>query len=72
MVKPKPLDLPPAIAREFMRDMKAYFAEPAAHKRDAIAARQRHALSEFQSSREIKLRLSDVKRMFILMNNSKA
>ena len=69
MVKRKPLDLPPQVAREFAQDMKAYFAEPDAHKRDAIAARQRYALSEFQSSREIKLRLSDVKRMFLLMNN---
>ena len=69
MATRKPLDLPPAAARAFVKDMRAYFAEEDAVKRDDIAARQRHALSEFQSSREIKLRLSDVKRMFILMNS---
>ena len=69
MVSRKPLDLPPAAARAFVENMRAYFAEEDAVIRDAIAARQRHALSEFQSSREIKLRLSDGKRMFILMNN---
>jgi len=65
----QPLDLPLAVARAFVKDMRAYFAEEDAVKRDAIAVRQRHVLSEFQSSREIKLRLSDVKRMFILMKN---
>ena len=65
----KPLDLPPAAARAFMKDMRAYFAEDDGTKRDAIAARQLHALKEFQGPREIKLRLSDVKRMFILMKN---
>jgi len=64
-----PLDLPPDVDRRFAEDMRAYFAEQDGAKRDAIAARQRHALSKFQSSREIKLRLPDVKRMFILMKN---
>jgi hypothetical protein len=27
MVKAKPLDLPPAVARAFVKDMRAYFAE---------------------------------------------
>jgi hypothetical protein len=69
MVKAKPLDLPPDVDSRFAEDMRAYFAEEDAVIRDAIAARQRHALSKFQSPREIKLRLSDVKRMFIMMKN---
>jgi hypothetical protein len=60
-----PPKMPPAITRAFVDDMRAYFAEEDAIKRDAIAARQQHALSEFQSSRQIKLRLSDVKRMLM-------
>jgi hypothetical protein len=52
-MKRKPLDLPPAATEAFMKDMRAYFAEEDAVKRDAIATRQRHALSEFQNSREI-------------------
>jgi hypothetical protein len=27
MKAPKPLDLPPAVARAFVKDMRAYFAE---------------------------------------------
>jgi hypothetical protein len=69
MVTRKPLDLPPAVAREFMKDMMAYFAEDDGHRRDAIAARQLHALREVQGPREKALRLSDVKRMFILTKN---
>jgi hypothetical protein len=40
----KPLDLPPAVARAFVKDMRAYFAEDDGHRRDAIAVRQLHAL----------------------------
>jgi hypothetical protein len=65
----KPLELPPAVARAFVKDMKAYFAEPNQHKQDEIALRQMHALSEFQGPREKKLRLSDVKKMFAQMRD---
>jgi hypothetical protein len=65
----KPRDLPPAVAKSFAKDMAAYFAEEDGHKRDAIAAGQLHALKEFQGPRERPLRLSDVKRMFILINS---
>ncbi len=67
MVKRKPLDLPPAIARAFVKDMRAYFAEEDQTKRDAIAVRQLHALKEHQGPREKALRLSDVKQMFLEM-----
>jgi hypothetical protein len=36
----KPLQLPPAVARNFVRDMRAFHVEPNATKRDEIAARQ--------------------------------
>jgi hypothetical protein len=38
MIKPDPLELPPAVARSFMADLKAYYAEANAIKRDEIAA----------------------------------
>ena len=68
----KPLDLPPAVARAFVKNMRAYFAEKNPIKRDAIAARQLHALTEHQGPREKALRLSDVKEMFqqMKMHNS--
>ena len=68
----KPIDLGPFVAKAFIKDMKAYFAEDDPHRRDAIAARQLHALREVQGPHEKELRLSDVERMFILMMNSKA
>jgi hypothetical protein len=69
MVIRKPLDLPPAVAHAFIKDMKAYFAEEDRHKRDEIALRQLHALREHQGPREQALGLSDVKAMFLHMRN---
>ena len=42
----KPIELPPAVARRFVDDMRAFHAEPNAIKRDEIAARQLHALKQ--------------------------
>ena len=42
----KPLDLPPAVARAFVKDMKAFFAVEDGNKQDAIAVRQLRALRE--------------------------
>jgi hypothetical protein len=64
MVVRKPLELPPAVARAFVKDMKAYFAEENQGKQDEIALRQLHVLKEHQGPREKPLRLSDVKQMF--------
>jgi hypothetical protein len=52
----KQLDVPPAVARNFIRDMRAYFAEKNTIKADAIAAQQLHALREHYSG---KPRISD-------------
>jgi hypothetical protein len=35
----KPIELPPAVARRFVEDMCAFFAEPNRIKRDRIAGR---------------------------------
>jgi hypothetical protein len=35
----KPIELPPAVARRFVEDIRAFHAEPNAIKRDEIAAR---------------------------------
>jgi hypothetical protein len=60
----KSLELPPAVARAFIKDMRAFFAEDDAIKRDEIAARQLRALRPYNAPRAKKLRLSDVHEMF--------
>ncbi len=52
----KPRDLPPAIARAFVKDMEAYFAEKDRLKQDEIALRQLHALKEHQGPRALAAR----------------
>ena len=59
MMTRKPVELPPAIAKVFVRDMKAFFAEESRYKQDEIALQQLHALSQQQGPREKALRLSD-------------
>jgi hypothetical protein len=56
------IELPRQIAKRFLEDMRAYFAEPDGHKADAIAARQLRVLREYPAGK--KLRLDDVKKMF--------
>jgi hypothetical protein len=60
----KPIDLPPAVARRFAEDMHAFFKETNQIKQDEIAARQLHALRHYYVG---KLRLTDVKKMFVQM-----
>jgi hypothetical protein len=57
----KPIELPSAVARRFVEDMRAFHVEPNAIKRDEIAARQLHGLKQRYAG---KLRLSDAKEMF--------
>ena len=64
MIKRAPLELPPNVAKAFVKDMRAYFAEENLYKQDEIALRQLHALKEHQGPREKALGLSDVKAMF--------
>lgn len=57
-------DLPPEVARAFVRDMMAYFAEEDPIKRDQIAVLQLRSLQDHWNG---KLRLNDVKDMFAQM-----
>ena len=63
----KPLELPPEVARNFVRDMRAFFA--CGHdtiKADGIAANTLHSLKQHYSG---KLRLTDLKAMFLEMKD---
>jgi hypothetical protein len=42
----QPIELPPAVARRFVEDMRAFFTAPNSLKQDEIAARQLHALKQ--------------------------
>jgi hypothetical protein len=65
----KPIEIPPADARSFVEDMRAYHAAKDTIKRDEIAARQAWLLSEHLGPRETKLRVIDVKQMFVQMRD---
>jgi hypothetical protein len=65
----KPIELPPEVAHDFAKDMRAFFAEKNGIKRDEIAARQLHALRQCQGSRKKKLRLTDVKEIFLQLGD---
>ena len=65
----KPIELPPEVARSFIKDMRAYFAEKDAIKRDEIAARQAWLLGQHLGRREKELRVMDVKEMFLQMRD---
>jgi hypothetical protein len=58
-----------AVARAFVKDMRQFFAEKDAIKRDEIAARQLRALRPYSPPRAKKLRLFDVKEMFLHMKD---
>ncbi len=61
----KPIELPSEVARAFVRDMRAFFAAGGTGvKADRIAAMQLHALKQHCTG---KLRLTDVKEMFLQM-----
>jgi hypothetical protein len=55
------------VARAFVKDMRAFFTEENRYKQDEIAVRQLRSLREHQGPRDKKLRLSDVKEMFLKM-----
>ena len=64
-----PQELPPDLARRFFKDFRLFLAEENAVRRDGIAARQLQVLRRYQGSRKKKLRLSDVKKMFLQMRD---
>lgn len=61
-------DLPPEVAQSFAKDMRLYF-EAKGNKRDEIAARQITALNNIRGPRDKKVRLADVKAMFVELRN---
>jgi hypothetical protein len=65
----KPLELPPEVARSFVKDMRAFFAEQRRIKREEIAGRQLRVLWEYQRPSEKKLRRIDVEEMFAAMRD---
>ena len=64
----KSVDPPLEIARAFVADMRACFAELDETKADEIANRQLHALKPYNAG---KMGLSDVKAMFLAMRQRK-
>jgi hypothetical protein len=65
----KEIELPPTVARAFVKDMRAFFNEKDAIKADEIAARQLRALRPYSPPQAKKLRLFDVKQMFLHMRD---
>jgi hypothetical protein len=63
----KPIEIPPAAAGAFVRDMRAFHAAKTGFV-DEIAARQLHALRE-HLPRGAKLRLTDVHEMFLAVKD---
>ena len=59
----KQLELPPKVAKAFVRDMRKFFKAKDQLKQDEIAARHCFALQQYVP-RGTKLRLSNVKEMF--------
>jgi hypothetical protein len=70
MIRRAPLELPPSVANAFVSATRDYFAELDNTKQDAIAAHQLDVLRLYQSPQEKKLRLSDVKAMFLEIKRS--
>ena len=66
----KPIELPPEVAKAFVRDMRAFFAAGGTGaKADAIAARQLHALRGFQGAYERPIKLHQIKELFHAMRD---
>jgi hypothetical protein len=65
----KPIELPPQVAKSFVRDMRAFFkAKNQLEQDEKIAARQCWALQQ-HLPRWTKLRLTDVKELFLQMRD---
>ena len=64
----KQLEIPPAAAKAFVRDMKAFFKASGQIMQDEIAARQAWSLRQ-HLPRGTMLRISDVKELFLQMKD---
>jgi hypothetical protein len=65
----KPIELPPAVARDFLADKRAFFAETSSIKKDEIAARQAWLLNQHLGPGDKKLRVADVRGLFLQMKD---
>jgi hypothetical protein len=65
----KPIDLPPKVAKTFVKHMQAYYAERSAIKRDKIAGDAAQLLKPDLPPRDRKLRLPDIYEMFEAMKD---
>ena len=63
----KQLEIPPEAAQAFVRDMKAFF-KAKGHEADEIAAKQAWLLKN-HLPRGTKLRIADVKELFLQMKD---
>jgi hypothetical protein len=64
----KPLEIPPEVAKRFVRDMKAYFKAQPGIDRDEVAAGTAWMLKS-HLPRGTKLRITDVKELFYAMRD---
>jgi hypothetical protein len=67
MLRKQP-EIPPEVAADFIRDMKAFFKAKDQLAQDEIAARQSWLL-QLHLPRGTKLRISDVREMFLRMKD---
>jgi hypothetical protein len=65
----KPLEVPPEVAKAFVRDMREFFKAKGQLKQDEIAARQVTALNAVRRPGDKKIGLTAVKRMFLAMKD---
>jgi hypothetical protein len=63
---------PSATALRLVEDMRAFFAEESTIKADQIAERQLQLLREYAGPQKQKLRLIDVKEMFLRMRDNRS
>lgn len=64
----KQIDIPPQVAKEFVKSMRAFFAAKNQLKGDEIAASTAWMLKQ-HLPKGTKLRLSDVKELFLAMRD---
>jgi hypothetical protein len=63
----KQLEVPPAAAKSFVKDMRAFFREKNLIKRDGIAAQQAWSLTQHLPG--LRIRTHEVKEMFFRMRD---
>ena len=65
----KPIEIPSAAAKAFVKDMRAFHAAKTGLEKDEVAVRQLHALREFQRPGDKQIKITDVHRLFAAMKD---